>query len=145
MLRPRKKPTLRSASSLVGCVIGGLENLVSTGYPVICGAIARDYVTHPEPTETERVRFGKTSRMAERDVESIASVPQFVAKLRRLADALESGERFRIQVAGERFRVPRDAELSVEHERSDDMEEVELQMRWSINDDDDDEDDDVIV
>ena len=117
-------------------MIGGLENLVSTGYPVICGAIARDYVTHPDATETERVRFGKTSLMAERDVESIASVQQFVAKLRRLADALESGER---------FRIPRDAELSVEHERGDDMEEVELQMRWSINDDDDDEDNDAIV
>ena len=97
------------------------------------------------PARGERVRFDKTWLMAERDVESIASVPQFVAKLRRLADALESGERFRIQVAGLRFRVPRGAELSVEHERSEDMEEVELQMRWSINDDDDDEADDAIV
>ena len=71
--------------------------------------------------------------MAERDVERIASVPDFVAKLRRLADALESGKSFRIQIAGERFRVPRHAELSVEHERSGDTEEVELQMRWSID------------
>jgi amphi-Trp domain-containing protein len=70
--------------------------------------------------------------MADRDVERIASVPDFVAKLRRLADALESGGSFRIQVAGERFRVPRDAELSVEHEREGDSEEVELQMRWKI-------------
>jgi hypothetical protein len=37
--------------------------------------------------------------MADRDVERIASVPDFVAKLRRLADALESGGSFRIQVA----------------------------------------------
>ena len=70
--------------------------------------------------------------MSERDVERIASVPDFVANLRRLADALESGTSFRIQIAGERFRVPRYAELSVEHERSDDMEEVELQLRWPI-------------
>ena len=75
--------------------------------------------------------------MAERDVERIALVPEFVAKLRRLADALESGGSFRIQIAGERFRVPRHAELSVEHERSGDTEEVELQLRWSIADDDD--------
>jgi amphi-Trp domain-containing protein len=70
--------------------------------------------------------------MAERDVERIASVPEFVAKLRRLADALESGNSFRIQIAGERFRVPKHAELSVEHERSGDTEEVELQLRWSL-------------
>jgi amphi-Trp domain-containing protein len=70
--------------------------------------------------------------MAERDVERIASVPEFVAKLRRLADALESGSSFRIQIAGERFRVPKHAELSVEHERSGDTEEVELQLRWSL-------------
>jgi amphi-Trp domain-containing protein len=76
--------------------------------------------------------------MAERDVERIASVPEFVAKLRRLADALESGGSFRIQIAGERFRVPKHAELSVEHEREGDTEEVELQMRWSIKSDETD-------
>jgi amphi-Trp domain-containing protein len=83
--------------------------------------------------------------MGERDVETIASTPEFVAKLRRLADALESGGSFRIQIAGERFRVPRRAELSVEHERSGDTEEVELQLRWSIADDEPDTDDDAIV
>jgi amphi-Trp domain-containing protein len=83
--------------------------------------------------------------MAERDVERIASVSEFVAKLRRLADALESGTSFRIQVAGERFRVPKHAELSVEHERSGDSEEVELQLRWSAVDDETDSDDDAVV
>jgi amphi-Trp domain-containing protein len=83
--------------------------------------------------------------MGERDVETIASTSEFVAKLRRLADALESGGSFRIQIAGERFRVPRHAELSVEHERSGDTEEVELQLRWSITDADSDFDDDAIV
>ena len=71
--------------------------------------------------------------MSDRDVESIASVSEFAAKLRRLADALEAGKSFRIQVAGERFRVPVGAQLSVEHERSDGTEEVELQMRWSVD------------
>lgn len=83
--------------------------------------------------------------MAERDVESIASVPEFVAKLRRLADALESGSSFRIQIAGERFRVPKHAELSVEHERSGETEEVELQLRWSTSDSGAEADDDAIV
>lgn len=75
--------------------------------------------------------------MADRDVERNYPVPAFAAKLRRLADALESGESFRIQVAGERFRVPKHAELSVEHERTGDTEEVELQLRWRVADVDD--------
>lgn len=79
--------------------------------------------------------------MAERDVDKDYTVPQFAAKLRRLADALESGSSFRIQVAGERFRVPKDARISVEHERGDDEEEVEFQLTWSPADVDEDDDD----
>lgn len=56
---------------------------------------------------------------------------QFVAKLRRLADAIENDDRFRIQVAGERVSVPSDATISVEHERSGKEEEVEFQIRWT--------------
>lgn len=89
--------------------------------------------------------LGENAVMAERDVERIASVPEFVAKLRRLADALESGGSFRIQIAGERFRVPKHAELSVEHERSGEAEEVELQLRWSTVGQDADDADDSIV
>ncbi|RCK70283.1 amphi-Trp domain-containing protein [Desertihabitans brevis] len=70
----------------------------------------------------------------DRDVETIPSTAEAVAKLRRLADALESGRPFRIQIAGERFRVPARARFSVEHERGDGEEEVELQLRWSIDD-----------
>ena len=43
-----------------------------------------------------------------------------MAKLRRLANALEDDKPFRIQVAGERIRVPRRAQFSIEHERGDD-------------------------
>lgn len=67
-----------------------------------------------------------------RDVERIYSVADAAAKLRRLADALESGKPFRIQVAGERIHVPARAEFSVEHERSSDAEEVEFQMKWTL-------------
>ncbi len=70
-----------------------------------------------------------------RDVERIYSTNEVVAKLRRLADALESGSPFRIQVAGERIYVPVRAEFSVEHERGSDEEEVEFQFKWKLGDD----------
>ncbi|HVF06778.1 MAG TPA: amphi-Trp domain-containing protein [Frankiaceae bacterium] len=80
--------------------------------------------------------------MADRDVEKMYSAADSAAKLRRLADALESGKRFRISVAGERINVPKRAEFSIEHEREDDSEEVEFQLKWSLADADDDGDDD---
>lgn len=69
--------------------------------------------------------------MSDRDVEKMYAVPEVVAKLRRLADALETEKPFRIQIAGERIRVPARAEFSIEHERSDDEEEIEFQLTWS--------------
>lgn len=66
----------------------------------------------------------------ERDIEKVYSNGDFVAKLRRLADAIEKGERFEIQIAGERIYVPVRAEFTVEHERSDDEEEIEFQIKW---------------
>ena len=70
----------------------------------------------------------------ERDVEKGYSTTEVVAKLRRLADALESGRPFRIQVAGERIYVPARAEFTVEHERGSDEEEVEFQLKWRLAD-----------
>jgi amphi-Trp domain-containing protein len=67
----------------------------------------------------------------ERDLERTYSRAQFVAKLRRLADALESESAFSIQVAGERLRVPAHAAFSIEHERADGIDELEFQVRWS--------------
>jgi len=66
-----------------------------------------------------------------RDVEKVYSVKKFVEKLRRLADALEAEEQFRIQVAGKRVVVPKDAEISIEHERGDGEEEIEFQLKWT--------------
>lgn len=83
---------------------------------------------------------------APRDVERIYSAAEAAAKLRRLADALESGEPFRIQVAGERIRVPARGEFSVEHERGDDEEEIEFQLKWQLADAPPaDEEDDAVV
>lgn len=79
--------------------------------------------------------------MTDRDVEKTYSTEDTVEKLRRLADSLEQGTTFRIQVAGERVRVPARAEFSIAHERDGDSEEIEFQFTWT-HDDADDEDDD---
>jgi amphi-Trp domain-containing protein len=68
---------------------------------------------------------------SDRDVEKIYAVSQFAAKLRRLADALEAGERFEIQVAGERIYVPARAVFNIEHEREGKEEEIEFQLKWT--------------
>lgn len=65
-----------------------------------------------------------------RDIEKTYSNAQFVAKLRRLADALESGKKFNIQIAGERIYVPADAIYNIEHERDREGEEIEFQIKW---------------
>lgn len=67
---------------------------------------------------------------AKRDIEKVYTAPEFAAKLRRLADALETGQAFEIQVAGERLYIPATAHFSVEHERTGEGEELEFQLRW---------------
>jgi amphi-Trp domain-containing protein len=71
------------------------------------------------------------SEKRDRDVEKVYSAADFVTKLRRLADALEAGERFEIQVAGERVYVPARAEFNLEHEREGNEEEIEFQLKWT--------------
>jgi amphi-Trp domain-containing protein len=73
----------------------------------------------------------RSRRPAARDLERTYSRAQFVAKLRRLADALEAEGAFSIQVAGERLRIPADAAFNIEHERSAGREELEFQLRWT--------------
>lgn len=68
--------------------------------------------------------------MSDRDVERDCPTERFVETLRRLADALEQGDSFRIQVANARFTVPAGAALSIEHEIEDGEEELELQLKW---------------
>ncbi len=65
-----------------------------------------------------------------RDIEKAYSTAEFVEKLRRLADSLESGKAFEIQVAGERIYVPVAAEFNIEHERDGKNEELEFQLKW---------------
>lgn len=69
-------------------------------------------------------------KKSSRDIEKGYTRAQFAAKLRRLADAVESDDRFVIQVAGERIHVPERAIFNIEHERSDGEEEIEFQIKW---------------
>ena len=73
--------------------------------------------------------------MSDRDLTKTYNRVQFVAKLRRLADAIESEKAFTIQVAGERLRIPANAEFNVEHDRSGDQQELEFQLIWSAKED----------
>ena len=67
----------------------------------------------------------------DRDLTKAYTRAQFAAKLRRLADAIETEKPFTIQVAGERLRVPADVTFNVEHERSGSEEELEFQLLWT--------------
>jgi amphi-Trp domain-containing protein len=67
----------------------------------------------------------------QRDVEKVYGVSEFVAKLRRFADSLETGRAFEIRVAGERLYVPADAHFSIEHESDGETDELEFQLRWN--------------
>ena len=68
-----------------------------------------------------------------RDIEKGYTVNQTVNKLRRLADCLEQGKPFKIQIAGERVNVPARAVFNIEHERGAKTEEVEFQFKWKLN------------
>jgi len=72
------------------------------------------------------------SARPERDIEKDYPRPEFIDKLRRLADALEQGKQFEIMIAGERIYVPVRATYNIEHERSGDEEEIEFQIKWTL-------------
>ena len=78
--------------------------------------------------------MGARKRRSKRDIEKEYPVRQFVAKLRRLADCIEEGKRFRIQIAGERVSVPPSAVINIEHERGSSEEEIEFQLKWPVGD-----------
>ena len=65
-----------------------------------------------------------------RDLEKTYPRAQFVAKLRRLADAIETNRAFTIQVGGERLRIAAGATFNIEHERSGGEHELEFQLKW---------------
>jgi len=65
-----------------------------------------------------------------RDIERVYSAKQMIVKLRRLADCIEQGKQFQIQIAGERVCVPPNAVINIEHERGKNEEEIEFQIKW---------------
>ena len=67
---------------------------------------------------------------SEKDVEKSYPMKEAVAKLRRLADALEEEKTFEIQIGGERIYVPPYATVEFEYERTEDGEEVEIELKW---------------
>lgn len=64
------------------------------------------------------------------DVEKSYSTRENAAKLRRLADALEQGKAFEIQIANNRVYVPAYAEIEFEYEQNDDEQEIEIEIKW---------------
>ena len=69
------------------------------------------------------------SAKPERAIEKDYPLPEFVDKLRRLADALEQTKQFDITVAGERIYVPARGTYNVEHEHGEDEEKIEFQIK----------------
>jgi amphi-Trp domain-containing protein len=72
------------------------------------------------------------SAKPERDIEQDYPLPDFIDKLRRLADALEQGKQFEIMIAGERIYVPVRTTYNIEHERGGSEEEIEFQIKWNL-------------
>ena len=64
------------------------------------------------------------------EVEKSYKNKDVVAKLRRLADALEQGNTFKIQVAGQRITVPPSATVEFEFESLKGEEELEIEVKW---------------
>jgi amphi-Trp domain-containing protein len=67
----------------------------------------------------------------EKEVEKSYATKEVVAKLRRLADALEQEKTFEIQIAGERVYVPPYATVEFEYARDGEGEEVEIELKWT--------------
>lgn len=68
--------------------------------------------------------------MQEIEVEKGYSNKQTAEKLRRLAESLEQGKAFEIQVDGQRIYVPADAEIDFEYEHEGDEKELEIEIKW---------------
>ena len=64
------------------------------------------------------------------DIEKIYKKEDYIKKLRRLADSLEKGIKFSIQVAGDKINVPKDAIINIEYEKEKGEEELEFQIKW---------------
>ena len=74
------------------------------------------------------------NKMTEReiDVERSYTPEQTADKLRRIADAIEAGKSFRLQIAGNRVRVPTDGDIEIEMQADGDgAGEIEIEIKWN--------------
>jgi amphi-Trp domain-containing protein len=72
----------------------------------------------------------------DQEVEKSYELPEFVAELRSLADALESGGEFTMEIEGETVTVPAAATVvSVKYEQEDGVAAMEFQLSWEVEDD----------
>jgi amphi-Trp domain-containing protein len=53
----------------------------------------------------------------------------YIAKIKRLVQALEKNKTFIIQVKGKKIKVPANSEISIEYEK-DRKNELEFQLKW---------------
>ena len=65
-----------------------------------------------------------------KDLEKSYSNKAVVAKLRRLADALEEGKAFMITIGGHRISVPPSATVEFEYKRMGNEEDIEIELTW---------------
>lgn len=68
--------------------------------------------------------------MEEIEVEKGYSNKATAEKLRRLAESIEQGKAFEIQVKGQRIYVPANAEIDFEYERTENVHELEVEIKW---------------
>lgn len=55
----------------------------------------------------------------------------YIAKIRRLIDALDKGKAFTIQVKGKKIKIPAfGSEISIEYEKEGKKNELEFQIKW---------------
>ena len=58
---------------------------------------------------------------------------QFCGQAPAVGRAIESGDRFEIQIAGKRINMPVRTMFLVEYEKSEDAQEIEFQISWERN------------
>ena len=131
---------IRASLITVGAVLGWVGGSASAQVLDPCPVLADPLVfINPEVVET-----GKGLAISE---EGCLSFPGVFVEIKRPRWAkiraqnvegesfeAEGDESVRIQVKGKRFRIPKNASLSIEHEAEGGKEELELQLRWTTTD-----------
>ena len=64
------------------------------------------------------------------DVERGYTPEQTADKLRWIANAIEDGKSFRIQVGGNQMRIPTDGKIGIEMNRDGSRGEIEIEIKW---------------